>query len=172
MAHINIEIKAKCFHPEKVEAFLLSNGARFVGLDHQKDTYFNVPSGRLKLRQGNIEKSLIFYHRSDQHGPKQSDFSLSPVTDGPAMERLLENALGVKVVVEKKRRIFYIGNVKFHLDQVPGLGSFVEIEAGNLLDPSLTVARLQEQCSFYMKAFNLSEEDLVHNSYSDMLLAV
>ncbi len=172
MAFINIEIKAKCFHPEKVEAFLLSNGARFVGLDHQKDTYFNVPAGRLKLRQGNIENSLIFYNRPDQEGPKQSDFSLSRISDGAATEAVLEKALGVKVVVDKYRKIFYINNVKFHLDNVPGLGSFVEIEAGNLADASKTIEDLKEQCDFYMKAFEVAESDLIHHSYSDMILAL
>lgn len=171
MSHINIEIKAKCDHPEKVEAFLLSNDARFVGLDHQKDTYFNVPAGRLKLRQGNIENSLIFYHRPDQEGPKQSDFSLSKVTDGSATEQLLEKALGIKVVVEKNRKIFFIDNVKFHLDEVPGLGSFVEIEAGNLSDPAKTIEVLRDQCDYYMQAFDISEKDLIHHSYSDMILA-
>lgn len=169
MDHINIEIKAKCFHPQKVEAFLLSNGARFAGLDHQKDTYFNVPSGRLKLRQGNIENSLIFYHRPNQQGPKQSDFSLSKVTDGTATEQLLAQALGIKVIVEKNRKIFFIDNVKFHLDEVPGLGSFVEIEAGNLADPSKTTEDLKVQCDYYMKAFEVADTDLIHHSYSDML---
>lgn len=171
MSHTNIEIKAKCFHPEKVEAFLLSNGARFVGLDHQKDIYFNVPAGRLKLRQGNIENSLIFYHRPNQEGPKQSDFSLSPVSDGKATEKLLEKALGVKVVVEKHRKIFFIDNVKFHLDEVPGLGCFVEIEAGNVQDPSRTIDSLRKQCNYYIKAFEVSEKDLIHHSYSDMIIA-
>ena len=59
MKHINIEIKAKCFHPQKVEAFLLSAAANFVGLDQQRDTYFQVPNGRLKLRQGNIENKYL-----------------------------------------------------------------------------------------------------------------
>ena len=170
MSFINIEIKAKCFHPEKVEAFLLSKGARFVGLDHQKDTYFTVPSGRLKLRQGNIEQSLIFYNRPNQEGPKQSDFSLAKTINGPELEQVLEKALGVKVVVDKHRKIFYIDNVKFHLDEVPGLGSFVEIEAGNLADPSKTIDYLKEQCDHYMKAFEVAEKDLIHHSYSDMLL--
>ena len=170
MSFINIEIKAKCFHPEKVEAFLLSNGARFIGLDHQKDTYFQVPVGRLKLRQGNIEKTLIYYNRPNQEGPKQSDFSLSQVSDGEAMEQLLEKALGVKVIVDKYRKIFFIDNVKFHLDEVPGLGSFVEIEAGNRTDLSLTVEVLRGQCDYYMKAFEIQEIDLIENSYSDMLL--
>lgn len=172
MSHSNIEIKARCFHPEKVEAFLLANGAHYIGLDHQKDTYFHVPSGRLKLRQGNIENSLIFYNRPNQEGPKQSDFSLSKIGDGPATEQVLAKALGVKVVVNKYRKIFYIGNVKFHIDEVPGLGSFVEIEAGNLTDPSKTIDDLKQQCDYYMKAFAVEEAHLIHHSYSDMLLVV
>ena len=172
MHHVNIEIKAKCFHPEKVEAFLLENGARYVGLDHQKDTYFNVPAGRLKLRQGNIENSLIYYQRPDQEGPKQSDFSLSKISDGIATEQVLIRALGVKVIVDKYRKIFYIENVKFHLDEVPGLGSFVEIEAGNLADPTKTIDDLKAQCDFYMQAFGVRDEDLMQNSYSDMLLSL
>lgn len=171
MSFINIEIKAKCFHPEKVEAFLLLNGARFAGLDHQKDTYFQVPSGRLKLRQGNIENSLIFYNRPDQEGPKQSDFSLSKISDGVATEAVLEKALGVKVVVDKYRKIFYIDNVKFHLDEVPGLGSFVEIEAGNLAVTYKTIEELKAQCDWYMLAFEIQASDLIHHSYSDMILA-
>ena len=170
MNHINIEIKAKCFHTQKVEAFLLSAGANFVGLDHQKDTYFNVPDGRLKLRQGNIENSLIFYNRPNQEGPKQSDFYLSKISDGSATEQLLAKALGIKVVVEKNRKIFFIDNVKIHLDEVPGLGSFVEIEAGNLNDPGKTIEDLHAQCNYYMQAFEIEKADLIDHSYSDMLL--
>lgn len=170
MKHINIEIKAKCFHPQKVEAFLLSAAANFVGLDQQRDTYFQVPNGRLKLRQGNIENNLIFYNRPDQGGPKQSDFYLSKISDGSATEKLLAKALGIKVVVEKNRKIFFIENVKIHLDEVPGLGSFVEIEAGNLNDPGKTIEELKGQCHYYMNAFEIQEADLIEHSYSDMLL--
>lgn len=170
MSFINIEIKAKCFHPKKVEAFLFANHAEYKGIDKQKDTYFKVPAGRLKLRQGNIENTLIYYHRPNQAGPKQSDFSITQVADGPTMEKLLAAALGVLVVVEKRRKIFYISNVKFHIDEVPGLGSFVEIEAGNMLNESLTEKDLLTQCELYMKAFEIEEKDLIENSYSDMLL--
>ncbi len=170
MNFINIEIKAKCFYPKKVEAFLFANNANFIGTDNQKDTYFNVPNGRLKLRQGNIENNLIYYNRPNQTGPKQSDFSLLPVVDGVATEAMLTMALGVKVVVEKRRKIFYIANVKFHVDEVPGLGSFVEIEAGNKDYPNLTVEDLNQQCAYYMQAFEIAVTDLINHSYSDMFL--
>jgi len=170
MNYVNVEIKAKCFHPEKVEAFLFSQQADFVGVDYQKDTYFNAPSGRLKLRQGNIENNLIFYNRPDQDGPKQSDFSLLNIADGKSTENFFEKVLGVKVIVEKKRKIFFIENVKFHLDEINGLGSFVEIEAGNKNYPDKTIEQLQEECEFYMNAFEIRKEDLIDHSYSDMLL--
>ncbi len=73
-------------------------------------------------------------------------------------------------MVKKEREIYYIGNVKFHIDIVPGLGSFVEIEAGNIL-ADLSREQLKEQCDFYLNEFKIRTEDLVDVSYSDMLLA-
>ena len=61
MGHTNIEIKAHCKDPEKIKNILTERDADFKGLDYQTDTYYKVPKGRLKLRRGNIENSLIFY---------------------------------------------------------------------------------------------------------------
>ena len=171
MKHINIEIKAKCFHLQKVEAFLVANNAIFKGTDLQKDTYFHVPDGRLKLRQGNIENNLIYYKRDDKKGPKQSDFYLVPVPKAAEMVALLTDALGIKVIVEKKRKIFYLGNIKVHIDEVPPLGCFVEIETGNLLQPDISAEELHKQCADLMRHFGILEEHLIENSYSDMLLS-
>jgi predicted adenylyl cyclase CyaB len=169
MQYMNVEIKARCFHPEKVEAFLFAHNASFKGVDLQKDTYFKTADGRLKLRQGNIENNLIFYRRNDQKGPKQSDFYIAPVANASALETLLIAALGVTVVVEKKRKIFFLDNIKIHLDEVPGFGSFIEIEAGNISRPDLSKEELYRQCTALMKRLDIRNEDLVENSYSDML---
>ena len=72
MGFLNIEIKAKCKFPNDVESALLSLNAKFIGIDHQIDTYFHSPNGRLKLREGIIENSLIFYERDNIPGPKKS----------------------------------------------------------------------------------------------------
>lgn len=169
MAYLNVEIKAKSNNPTFVREYLLSHNAEFKGTDNQTDTYFNVPNGRLKLREGNIENSLIYYERTNQAGPKQSHFQLVKVEDATGLKEALIKANGLKVVVEKKREIYYIQNVKFHIDEVPGLGSFVEIEAGNIL-ADLTKEELQQQCNFYLKEFGIQEADLIEVSYSDMLL--
>ena len=169
MAFLNVEIKAKCGNPYGIRNYLLANNAEFKGVDEQVDTYFNVRNGRLKLREGNIENNLIFYERVNQAGPKNSHFHLVKVKDEKAMKEILTKSIGVKTVVKKKREIYYISNVKFHVDEVPGLGSFIEIEAGNIL-ADLSMEQLKEQCDFYMLEFGIEKEDLVEVSYSDMVL--
>jgi adenylate cyclase, class 2 len=170
MSYLNVEIKAKCGDPQFIRNYLLSSNAECKGTDEQTDTYFNVRHGRLKLREGNIENNLIFYERTNQAGPKNSHFHLVKVEDAAGLKDVLTKSIGIKVIVKKRREIYYIKNVKFHLDEVPGLGSFVEIEAGNIL-ADLTQKQLKEQCDFYLKEFGIKEEDLVEVSYSDMLLA-
>ena len=144
MPFLNVEIKATCNDASLVREYLLSNEATYKGLDEQTDTYFNVLKGRLKLREGNIENNLIFYERTNQAGPKNSHFTLVKIEDAKGLKEALTKSLGIKVVVKKKREIYYIDNVKFHIDEVPGLGSFVEIEAGNIL-ADLSQEQLKEQ---------------------------
>ncbi|HKO80141.1 MAG TPA: class IV adenylate cyclase [Chitinophagaceae bacterium] len=169
MSFLNVEIKAKCNNPGYIRNYLLTNNAAFKGIDEQTDTYFDVPNGRLKLREGNIENNLIFYERTNQAGPKNSTFHLVKIENSNALKEVLAKSTGVKVVVKKKREIYYIENVKFHIDEVPGLGSFAEIEAGNIL-ADLTQEQLKRQCDFYMNEFMIKPEDLIEVSYSDMLL--
>ena len=169
MSFTNIEIKARTESTGAIRQYLVDHGAEFRGLDLQTDTYFRVVAGRLKLREGNIENSLIFYNRPNTVGLKQSQFELLPVTNGTALKHILTKAIGVKAIVEKRREIYYIKNVKFHLDVLEKIGSFVEIEATNM-NVDLSVDQLREQCSFYMLAFGIAASDLVAGSYSDMIL--
>jgi predicted adenylyl cyclase CyaB len=168
--HLNVEIKARCADAAAVRNYLLSHKADFKGTDYQTDTYFNVAYGRLKLRQGNIENSLIHYERSNQSGPKTSAVNMMKVTDGKTLHSILSSALGIMTEVVKKREIYFIENVKFHIDEVNGLGSFVEIEAIDF-DGSLGEDRIREQCEYYVRELSIRPEDLLTHSYSDMLLA-
>ena len=169
MDFLNIEIKAKCNNPSFIRDYLVVNGAEFKGTDEQTDTYFNVANGRLKLREGNIENNLIYYERANQAGPKGSYFNLVKVEDAEGLKDVLIKANGIKVVVKKSREIYYIGNVKFHIDVVEDLGTFVEIEA---IDNDGTIGKdeLLEQCQFFLDLFKISQEDLISVSYSDLLL--
>jgi predicted adenylyl cyclase CyaB len=176
--HFNIEIKARCRNSNRIRKILRQKKAEFIGVDHQIDTYFSLPpsKGRLKLREGDIENRLIFYKRSDRAGPKRSDVFLVD-NPGQGMKEMLTKVVGVKTVVDKRREIYFIKNVKFHLDQVRGLGEFVEIEAisksrkngnGNG-NGNIGKEILLKQVKEYMGLFEVGKEDLVPESYSDML---
>lgn len=169
MAHVNIEIKARCGDADKVCGILLAQGVEFKGRDRQTDIYFNVPRGRLKLRCGDIENALIYYDRPDGPGPKRSDVHLCPCPPESGMEALLTELLGVRVRVVKEREIYFIGNVKFHIDTVDGLGGFVEIEAIDA-DGTIGRPRLLEQCRRFMALLQIDDADLIDRSYSDMLM--
>lgn len=168
MPHLNIEIKARCSKPDFVRQQLREKKADFKGRDHQIDTYFKVPQGRLKLRAGNIENSLIYYERSDTATPKASHVNLARLTGNEGVKDVLQGALGIKVVVDKQREIYFIDNVKFHVDEVQTLGSFVEIEAIDI-DGNIGEAKLHEQCAYYMNLLQIQKTDLMHCSYSDLL---
>ena len=169
MNRINIEIKARCEDPELIREILKSKNADFKGKDHQVDTYFIVPNGRLKLREGNIENNLIQYNRPNISGPKQSNFSLYKTEHNSPLKQLLINSLGIKTIVDKQREIYYLGNIKFHIDEVIDLGSFVEIEAERI-DKKGSIEKLHQQCSEFLHLFEIEESALIHNSYSDMLI--
>ena len=169
MPFLNVEIKARTKDPDRIRKYLLSNTAVFKGVDEQTDTYFLVANGRLKLREGNIENNLIYYERDNMAGPKKSHFNLVKIEDAAGLKDALTKSCGIKTIVRKKREIYYLGNVKFHIDEVPGLGDFVEIEAGNVLADK-TEDQLREQCEYYLQQFGIEERDLLTNSYSDMQL--
>ena len=166
MRHLNVEIKARCDDLAAIRTILEAHAADFKGEDHQIDTYFRVPEGRLKLREGTIERSLIFYRRPDQAGPKSSTVVRYTPKPDPGLKEVLAAALGVWVVVDKRREIYFIDNVKFHLDRVDDLGTFVEIEA---IGEDADEAELRVQCEHYLALFGVPDEALVEGSYSDLL---
>lgn len=167
---LNIEFKARCEDHDRIRTILQQRNAQHQGTDHQKDIYFDVPEGRLKLRIGNIENNLIYYKRTNTAGSKQSDIDLYKIDDPAAMETLLSHALPLDVVVEKIREIWWIENIKIHLDEVPGLGHFVEVEAIDQEGSgSISVKELQRQCDELQEVFGVKSDDMVAVSYSDLL---
>ncbi len=164
----NIEIKARIVDLSVIRNRLIDRKAKFVGLDHQIDTYFQVKSGRLKLRQGNIENHLIYYERPDQDVPKLSEVLLYPVERNSSIRQLLTKALGVDVIVNKKREIYFIDHIKFHLDVVRDLGTYVEIEViddGAGIEPEVMI----KTCEEFMQVLVIESEQLVSSSYADLL---
>lgn len=169
MSILNIEFKAATNNLSKLEALLQQHNPVFIGEDQQVDTYFNVGAGRLKLREGNIENALIHYERDNIAGSKTSRVLLYQHQPDKTLKDILIKTLGIKAVVDKRRRIYFIENVKFHFDTVDGLGTFVEVEA---IDKNGTIGKekLQAQCDGYAALFGIEEKDYCSVSYSDMVL--
>ena len=141
----------------------------FIGEDHQVDTYFNVPAGRLKLREGNIENALIHYERENTAASKSSHVLLYSHRPDSSLKEILVKTLGIKAVVDKRRKIYFIDNVKFHFDTVAGLGTFLEVEAIDK-DGTIGKEKLQSRCDHYARFFNIQPEEFIAVSYSDMIL--
>jgi predicted adenylyl cyclase CyaB len=165
----NLELKARCPDLEAVVAKVGQLGARDAGLEVQTDTYFHVASGRLKLREIEGKPAvLIGYARPDQVGARLSKYHLVPVPDALAMKVLLADTLGVRSVVSKRRRIWLWQNVRIHLDEVMGLGSFVEFEAV-IRSPEEEIAA-PGQIGHLRQFLSIELADHVAESYVDLLM--
>jgi len=163
-----VEIKARCPDPERTAELIRKTGAEFKGRHSQVDTFYRVPRGRLKLRRSESGECLIGYLRPDLSGPKHCLVNLYPCSDSELLDRVLSDALGVRITVKKQRQIYLLENVKFHLDRVEGLGSFVEIEVLGRRGVD-SVETLRADCEKYLGLLCIRPEDLVEAAYADLL---
>ncbi|MFD2515506.1 class IV adenylate cyclase [Pontibacter locisalis] len=166
--YADITIKARCENPEDAESILLGLNAVFQGQDVQTDTYYETDNGKLKHRQGNIENVLIHYRRTYLGEAQKTEVFLYLKNPSAGTVAEICHGKGVLGQVKKIRKIFFIDNVKFHLDQIEGLGSFIEIEAIDL-EGSVGLEVLQQQCDYYKDLLQISDEDLVTSAYTDLI---
>jgi homotetrameric cytidine deaminase len=172
-AHRNVELKARDPEPERTLRAALDLGATDQGVMRQRDTYFASREGRLKLREetaadGTARAQLIAYARPDQAAARTSAYHLVDVPDPAATTVALDASLGISVVVDKRRRLLLDGAVRIHLDEVEGLGHYIELEAVAPPDSDLTeehahVARLRE-------GLGMTDEHVTARGYAALLL--
>lgn len=171
----NIELKARCADLEAARAAAQAHGARFVRVEHQRDTFFPAPRGRLKLRErtwheGQDEEAmsdaeLIAYERADIDGTRESRYRVVRAIEAPALSAALSAALGQRGVVAKRRELWLWHNVRIHLDAVENLGSFVEFEA--VLSATDSEAEGHTRVAALQQALGLTE--IVPVAYADLL---
>jgi homotetrameric cytidine deaminase len=168
-ARRNVEIKAVDPDPARTLDRALALGAEDHGELVQRDTYFRVANGRLKLREEEPrgEAHLIAYERADEGQARLSSYRLVAVADPEALRTALAGTVGVRVVVDKRRRLLLYENVRIHLDEVAGLGSFVELEA--MAPPDSDLAREHEQVARLRDELGIADESLRERSYADLL---
>jgi predicted adenylyl cyclase CyaB len=162
----NIEIKARCVALETVRQRLTAAGVPLARRMRQVDTYFHAPHGRLKLREiDGQEAQLIQYERAGATAAHPSDYVVAPVGEPAPLKEALSRALRVRAVVEKTRELYLWGHTRVHLDEVVGLGSFLELET---VVTEQTVEEAERECHEVQTALEVREEDLIAGSYADL----
>lgn len=165
-ANIEIKARARDFAELRRRAEALSDGP--LQIIPQVDTFFNTAQGRLKLREfGPARAQLVFYSRPDGSGPKRSDYQLFETSDPENLKAVLEPALGVRGVVRKTRYLYLVGQTRVHLDDVEGLGQFLELEV--VMSEGQPDSEGQAIAQSLMRKLGVLDEDLLQGAYMDML---
>lgn len=164
----NVEIKARVADLSEIEA-----RARRLATEGpidllQDDTFFGCANGRLKLRELSPDRGeLIHYARADESGPKVSDYRIAETTFPAALREVLARALGVAGCVRKRRRVYFADRTRIHLDEVEGLGSFVELEV--VLRDGESVEDGTDVALRIMEELGIRRDQLVAGAYVDLL---
>jgi len=164
----NIEIKAFDRNPEATETKARNLCGSQAALIPQRDIFFSCPSGRLKLRIFSEEKAeLIFYQRQNEAGPKQSHYLISETSDPGSLEALLTEAYGKTGEVVKIRKLYMYGRTRIHLDDVQGLGRFIELEV--VLGENELRENGEKEACMLMEKLGIESESLIEGAYIDMI---
>jgi len=165
----NVEIKARVADLAAVRRVVVTLADSGPMELEQEDTFFVCPCGRLKLRRfgGCAQAELIYYERAEVAGPKESRYVVHPTADPEGLREVLAAALGIGGVVRKRRAVYLIGPTRVHLDEVEGLGSFVELEV--VLQPQQRAAQGQAVAHELMARLGISPDQLVDRAYVDLL---
>jgi len=167
----NIELKAH--DPDRVRSLEVCRtlGAEDRGEIWQRDTYFQVASGGLKLREERPGRQhLIQFQRANEPQQRESRYRIIEVDDGAVLSAALDDAIGIRVVVTKHRRLFLWRDVRIHLDRVEQLGEFIELEAVAPADSEL--AHEHNLIVELRAAFGITDERLLAVGYADQLLKI
>lgn len=166
----NVEIKARLSDPAHTRALAAGLSETEPVWIEQRDTFFCVERGRLKLREfGDGSGELIWYERPDRAGPGESRYTVVPTQHPARLVTALRRSLGLRGVVKKRRGLFVVGATRIHLDEVEGLGAFLEIEV--VLDLDDEVPRGAAIARDLMLKLGIRPEDLVDVAYIDLLEA-
>lgn len=164
----NIEIKARVRDFDEIRRRAAALSDTPVELISQEDIFFNVPKGRLKLRILSADQGqLIYYTRPDQEGPKRSDYHISRTPEPADLKRVLELAYGIRGIVRKQRYLYLVGQTRVHLDDVEGLGQFMELEV--VMQEEQSQAEAEAIARDLMSRLGVGTSDLIEGAYMDLL---
>jgi len=164
----NVELKAVDPSPERSRECCEQLGASDRGVLHQRDTYFHVTDGGLKLREQRPGQAhLIQFERPDALEQRESRYRIIEVDDGEQARSALASALGVRATVTKRRRLFIWQSVRIHLDDVENLGTFIELEA--VAPPQSDLVREYQLIADLRRRLDITDARLVGVGYAKLL---
>jgi predicted adenylyl cyclase CyaB len=165
----NVEIKARLTDLAATKSLVVPVATDDPVVLRQEDTFFSVDRGRLKLRRDGEQAELIWYERPDKLGASESHYLRCDVSDPENLSTILASTLGVNGTVRKRRTVYLVGQTRVHLDEVAGLGYFLELEV--VLEDGQQTAEGKAIADSLMKRLAVSKEDLVAVAYVDLLNA-
>lgn len=163
----NVEIKARVADLAPVRERLRALGGGDPEVLEQRDTYFRSETGRYKLRvHGDGRAELIHYQRPDATGPALSTYTVVPTQTPDTIRRSFTSLLGVRAEVVKRREVVLLGRTRVHLDEVLGLGTFVELEV--VLAAGEDDADGTAEAERLLAELGIGDRELVRESYVDL----
>lgn len=161
----NLEMKVKVNSFKNLKQKL--NSMR-IGLDEilvQKDIYYKVKDGLLKLRIENNKSRLIYYKRNEKLEKRWSEFEYLTFSDGN-VEKFLARFLKTEVVVSKVRELYMYKNTRIHLDRVRLLGAFLELES----KVTSGLKDAEKRFNHLVNKLEINQSDQIRASYRDLLM--
>ena len=167
----NIEIKFRVHDLDAVEANAAAIADHGPEILLQEDVFFNVATGRLKLRKfadGSAE--LIAYHRVDSDSIRESRWYAYATQSPDTLQQALALTAGESVTVKKHRTLYLIGNTRVHLDRVQSLGTFVELEV--VLAENQTNEDGSQVANELVQRLGLDSAERIAVAYADLLAGI
>jgi len=161
----NLEIKLKMDSFEKILMRLKNMGASDEGTLNQKDIYYQIENGLLKLRVQDGENVLIKYNRDESGNDRWSDYDILKLS-GEDVERYMKGIFNIETIVEKERKLYLYKDTRIHLDTVNDLGLFLELET--VVTSSLDYAK--DLFNEMVTILELDTGRQILSSYRDLML--
>ena len=164
----NTEIKAVLLDVAAAHATAARLSGMAPQLLLQEDIFFPCSGARLKLRiLAPDHGELIRYERADKAGARSSVYQIASTSDPGILLEILAATLGTSGIVKKRRHLYLIGQTRVHIDEVEGLGDFLEFEA--VMRPDQSDEEGNRIVAELLSQFGIDRQQIVAEAYVNLL---
>ncbi|MEO2117428.1 MAG: class IV adenylate cyclase [Methanocaldococcus sp.] len=171
---IEVEIKVKIDDKDKVVEQLKKLGFKFIKKKFQEDIYFNgidrdfrETDEALRIRDEDGTFFVTYKGKKIDKISKTREEIEVKIEDKEKMRQIFKK-LGFKEVppIRKIREIYKKGDIEASIDDVEGLGLFLELEK-SVIDINEKDSALEELIEI-LKALNISKDNIIRKSYLEL----